>query len=750
MRRTGRFTASAIIAMALLGALCLRCARAHPRPDPQSPDPDTITALKVASAPRLVNLPRIGVNLSPWTYYSAEQYQSNIVMNPGFEPVIDRAIAIEHDVGDGTFSNNAAFLAYPANFWANATFEVLTGQSAGSSGFISNSGVNSSDGLPWFQTVGKTPRLAAGDAISLTRVEPSGGFVAGWSYPSTSAKLVAINTSDHRPGSPGISVAELNLHGTQPTELDQYWDTSPNTIPGGKFLPVNGVWQLSFWARATVGSPTLTVNFQRMSAGSTPWVSQNFILGSGWRQYAVDFTANDTGAPGPIALKFVASNPSPSDNAVRLDDVQLGRPSDFANPLAPAWRSELIGALSALRPGYLRDWQNQLGDTTANRLASAFGRSPERWLPDPTNTLYYFLYGLPDFLSLCSQVGADPWIVIPNALYGSESTALGRYLASAENTYHFSEIVLEFGDENWNGMLEGASIVNPVTMGQAANRAFAKIKAAAGGVPLHLEVNSQWVNPDVGHKAVANAPLANAADVATYFFDTVNATDSAATLFTNLFDMSDAPPLIAQLQSDIPSSVGVDVYEVNLGAIAGDAPESMRDPYVAGQAAGSALADRLITGMYAGVTRQNVWNLAQYDYNTGAAGNVALWGIARDLATSSSFRPTGLALQMLNSAVGGAFYPVSASGPGAGGLNAAAFFNNRKWSFAITSANSTPTTVSITMPSIGIAPTQASQLSASSATSTNESSTEVTIAPADLTGALQVTVPAYGFVVLTP
>src|SRR5579863_5014106 len=706
------------------------------------------TTLVVAASPSINNIPRIGVNLSPWTYYGAEQYQSNIVLNPGFEPIIDRALVSVGAAGALGFNNSGTWPAYADNFWANAAFEVLTGQSAGVTGNIASSQMSGWNGLPWFETVGNAPAVAAGDVISLTRSEASGGFLASWWWPASSNNQISINTADARPGSPGISSGQLKLQAYQNTEIDEYWDTLPNTIPGGKFLPINGAWQLSFWARATVGSPTLTVDFQRLSAGSTPWVGQSFTLGNSWQQYTINFTAADTGSAGTLDLQFIAGSGA---GAVRLDDVQLGRPSDFANPLAPAWRSELIGALSALRPGYLRDWQSQLGDTTANRLASAFGRSPERWEPDPTNTLYGFLYGLPDFLSLCSAVGANPWIVIPNALNDTDMSALGSYLASAQSTYNFSEIVLEFGDENWNALLLPASIIDPITMGQAANRAFAKISAAAGALPLHLVVNSQFVNPWVGQNAVANAPLANAADVATYFFDTVNASDSAATLFTNLFDMSDAPPLIAQLQSDIPSSVGVDVYEVNLGAIAGDAPESMRDPYVAGQAAGSALADRLITGMYAGVTRQNVWNLAQYDYNTGAAGNVALWGIARDLATSSSFRPTGLALQMLNSAVGGAFYPVSASGPGAGGLNAAAFFNNRKWSFAITSANSTPTQITLSLPARRVGKWSVTELNAPSPTATNESSTQVLITsgPA-VSNPITLSIPAYGFVVLLP
>jgi hypothetical protein len=702
------------------------------------------TILTVGLLPVLTDVPRIGVNLSGWTTYGAEQFQSNIVMNPGFEPVIDRTMVIVQNPTSTGFSHHSTWPAYADNFWKNATFEVLSGQSAGVSGTMVSSQKAGAGGLPTFQTAAPAPKLAAGDAVALTQVEGSGGLIPGWWNPASSTGLVTINTGDHRPGSPGVSAGQLSLVGGQATELDYYWDSLPNTLPGGKFLLVTGAWQLSFWARASSGSPSLAVSFQRLSAGAPVWVAQSYPLGSAWQQYTVSFTASDSGAAGPLALKFVASGAGGSQ--VRLDDVALGRPSDTT-----AWRAELVGALQTLRPGYLRDWQNQLGDTAANRLASSFGRSPQRWLPDPANVLYQFLYGLPDFLGLCSQVGANPWVVLPPTLYSSELSALGSYLASAQSSYHFSEVVVEFGDENWNSVFDPAEIGNPVTMGQAANRAFATLSAAAGAaVPLHLVVNSQFVNPWVGQQAVLNAPLANAADVATYVYSTMNATDSPATILSAMFTMSDLPPLVSQLQADLPATLGVDVYEVNLGTIAGSAPESMRDPYVAGQGAGSALAARLLTALYAGVSRQAVFDLAQYNYNTGSSGTVALWGIMHDLTTSSSFRPTGLALEMLNQAVGGDFYPVTAVGPGAAGLTAAAFLNGSAWALAIASANSSPTPVAIVLPVLRTNAWSQFTLAAPTVTTTNETGNQVQIIKTSLSNLSQLTIPPYGFVVVVP
>jgi hypothetical protein len=707
----------------------------------QTAPPLNSSLLTVNPDPTTKNIARIGVNLGSWTTYGAEQYASNVVMNPGFEPVIDRAMVIVKRTNSSGFSDDASGLARADGFWKKATFEVLTGKSAGVTGTIAASLATGGDGLPWFTTSGMAPALAAGDAISVTQKQTA-GVPGGWWLPSASAGHVAINTSDHRPNSAGFSVAELTLQQNQSTEIHYYWDAETNKIPGGKFLPVNGLWQLSFWARATTGSPSLMVTFQRLN-GSKPWVNQTLTLTDQWRQYTVSFEATDNGPVNPLALKFIASGQA--GNAIRLDDVQLGLASDFPG----AWRAQLVGALTSMHPGYLRDWQEQLGDTLANRIGNAFGRGPSRFLPDPNNVTY--LYGLTEFLSLCHQVGAQPWIVVPTTFYDSELTGLGQYLVNQQSTYNFNEIVLEWGNENWNAIFRPGSIQNPIVMGQAANRAFALIRQGAGSsLPLHLVVNGQFVNPWVGSTALANAPMADATDIAPYFFGTFNSSDSSATALSALTSMDDESSLISQLRRETaPRHKDIDVYEVNLSTTAGNAPDSQRDPLVAGMVSGSALANRIITAMNAGVRRQNVFAFAQYQVPT-PVGRTKLWGIMRDLAAADDFRPTGLAVQMLNKAIGGDYHSVTATGPNATTLNAAAFLSNAGWSLAIVSGCANPTRVSIKLPPNGAPPSRSFILSAPSITSTNESGEEVKIVSAPLSGESGITIPAYGLVVLLP
>ena len=709
-----------------------------PTPAPTPTARTSLSAtLSVGSTAQTTNVSRIGINLGNWTLYGAEQFSSNVIMNPGFEPTIDRTIVIVQDVSGSGFSDNAAWLARPNGFWNGASFQVLTGNWAGTTGTIASSLATGSDGLPWFTTAGPAPALATGDAVSVTQTQTS-GEPASWWIQAPSQGYVAINTSDHRPGSPGSSVAELTLQSGQPTEIISFLDSTGV----GKFLLVNGSWQLSFWARSTSGNPNLTVTFERL--GQSPFAQQTVTLTPAWTQTVINFTASDTGPISPLMLQFSAAGVAGS--AVRLDDVQLGRTSDL---LAGGFRAEVIGALQNLHPGYLRDWQFQSGDTLHNRLANAFGRGPSRWVPDSANNMQNFLYSLPDFLALCAQLKAQPWIVVPTTFYDSEFTALGHYLAQAQSTYNFREIVVEFGDENWNGVFRSASIGDAARMGQAANRAFTLLRAAAGAsVPLHLDVNGQFVNIGVGQQAITNAPQADAVDVAPYYFYSLDSTTPQSTAISQMLDESDEPSLISQLAAwTQPLGKSIDIYEVNASTVQGNAPQSQRDPIVAGAVSGTALASRLLTGLLSGVNRQCAFDLAQYDMST-SNGMTALWGIAHDLTASTNFRPTGLAVQMLNTAMSGDFYPVTVSG--ASGLTAAAFWSTAGWSLALTSSNSSPVTVTIALPGGGTAPTRALLLSAPTPTSTNESGPQVGIAQAALGSNLTLTVPAYGLAVLLP
>ena len=337
--------------------------------------------------------------------------------------------------------------------------------------------------------------------------------------------------------------------------------------------------------------------------------------------------------------------------------------------------------------------------------------------------------------------------MVPTTLINSEYTALGSYLAQAQSIYGFREIVVEWGNENWNSVFRAAGIQDPVVMAQVANTGFALIRQAAGPLtPLHMVVNGQFVNPWIGQQAILHAPQADGVDVAPYYFYTLDNGTAQSTAIAQMLNDSDESPLIAQLAATTqPLNKSIGVYEVNASTTQGSAPQAQRDPLVAGEISGTALAARLLTGINTGVKRQLVWNLAQFDLCT-ANGVTALYGIAHDLTASSNFRPTGLAVEMLNTAISGDLYPVTVTG--ADGLTAAAFLSSAGWAMAITSSSPAAITVGITLPSTGTPPSRIMQLLAPHLTSTNEAGQQVTINAGSLGNNLQVGIPPFGLVIL--
>jgi hypothetical protein len=148
------------------------------------------------------------------------------------------------------------------------------------------------------------------------------------------------------------------------------------------------------------------------------------------------------------------------------------------------------------------------------------------------------------------------------------------------------------------------------------------------------------------------------------------------------------------------------------------------------------------------VQRQLAWDLSSYaDRISPSIGSVYLWGMARDVAAADNFRPTGLALQMLNNAINGDYYPITISGAASKQLSAAGFLSTSGWTAVIASSNPTDSAVAITFPASGKPPTRAYLLSAPSITADNEINTNVQVVPTTISGGV-VIVPAYSVVTI--
>jgi hypothetical protein len=672
-----------------------------------------------------------GINLGFRSSWGAEQLMSNVVMNPGFEGIVDRCLVAALPVDRYRFLDKAKWNGRADEFWAGAEYQVRTGRAAGFTGKIVSSRKTGFEGLPEFTTSEPLPPMEPGDRITLTKLTDD-QLPTQWWIPAESSGQVGISR-EPRPGSAGIRSLRLRPQPNSAAEIHSYLDTIGSRA--GALLPITGNWRLAFWTRAPKGAG-LTVKFGR--TGGHAWVNRTAVVPEHWQRMVIDFASGGDAGRGALDLCFRASG------ELLLDDVEL---ESIRFPHA-AFRREVLDTLTTLHPSYLRDWQGQLGDTLDNRLAPEGARRASRYRAGGYEATE-FLYSLPEFLDLCRQVHANPWIVAATTFSDAEWAGLGRYLRSRAADDRFTEIMVEFGNENWNSLFSAAGIAEADLHADAAARGFRALGDASSGLPIKAVVNAQYANPgavaDLSRRISFPALIA----VAPYFLRSLPAAQTAPERLSALFagDGETLPGLAHRIHGQ--HDLGV--YEINLHTTEGDAPGDGRVPIVAGAASGTALAMHLLDGLALDIRRQCVYVLSGFDYRLpDPLGYSPLWGVARDLGPTRRLRPTGLALALLNKAVAGDLYKCRIPFRG---LTVAPFRSGSGWSLVVASSASEPRDVQIEFPEIRGAPLPARCLTlrSSSPLDTNEESERVTIANEPIVAAgrvIRVHVPAYGLVVL--
>lgn len=683
-------------------------------------------------------VPRLGLNLGEWMAWGAAQFPANVLKNPGFEGLIDRAIVIVKAADKQGFSDDTAWTKRPDGFWAGAHYDVRSGVDAGMQGVIFDSQA-SKQGLPEFTVTGTAPNLKPGDAVSLTRINDN-GLPSQWWFSAGLLPGQLTVSKDKRPHSSGIRTLALKPLPEKPVEVLSYLDAIGDRA--GKLLPVNGAWKLRFWLKQIEPGASVTVSFRRIN-GSKPFFQETFQATEKWQLITRRFTATDDGQPATLALSFRSESNS---GAVLLDDAELG---PVAKSEAPPFRRELVAALKQLQPGYLRDWQGQLGDTFQNRTADVFARRASRYRPGSEST---FSYNLHDFLQLAAAVGSQPWIIVPPTMGDKELQQLGDYLSKQIGVFHFKEMLVEFGNENWNPVFRPAGIPDYQAHGQAATRAFQQLLAGAKQHPaLRTVVNGQYVNPWLSAKFLNGVNNADALAIAPYFLFKLDGTENP---LTALFDQDDFfQETLAATQA---AGKELMVYEVNLHATSGNASSVNRDIATTSAAAGAALAKRLLTALNLGIKRQCLYTLAQYDAyidsQQSQRGLVKLWGVARDLGGSPRLRPTGLVMAMINKVLPADIHSIKSLAADDKAITLTAFHNATGWALAAVSAKAQPQKITVSFPaSKTTRHWRVLRLDSQSPTDNNEENENVRIteeAVRSQNGQVSLMLPPYSFAIM--
>lgn len=681
---------------------------------------------------------RIGINLGTWTTWGAEQFSGNILMNPGFEGYVDRVIVVNARSDVSSFSDDADW-GYDDDYWKGAFFEVRTGAAKGTYGKITHSLRKGTNGLPQYVTEKPLPPLALQEIITLTKLGEDEQVPLWWIADSSKGR-VSIDKIEKRLGSTGVQSLVLEPSAGAPAEVDHYLDAMADKA--GKLLLVEGAWRFSFWAKSNIVGNTIHLFFRRIN-GEKAFFEQIVPLSDEWKEYTFDFQANDRGVPQTLQLKMGAVG---DRGKVWVDDVFLG-------PVQPdnktSFRQEVVDVLLKLKPSFIRDTQGQLGDTFKNRIADIYSRRAIASRAYAGVRSLSTGYSIPDLLQLCRAVGANPWIVIPPTFSGEEALALGKFLAQNANKTLFSTVIVEFGNENWNWLFRATGIPYPQTHGYIAEQIFEQVQLGAGAVVnLRKVVNGQFASPEKAVEFARSTPSADTLAIAPYLFMSMETGSSPQQNLPAMFASGqEAMKQIVDLLKPLKKNLAI--YEINLHTTEGSATTHERELYTAGEAAGSALAKRLIEGMVLGIHPEMVFSLSQFDTAAQNQSRAKLWGVTRDFGVTSRLRPQGLAMIMLNGVVGGALHLLT---PIEGGdeLTAVAFNQHGQWKAAVVNASEVVQEIVVTFPE-GKLPTSSWTLHAKAPLDTNEDAENVVVAASTLESkgrTISFTVPPWGLVVL--
>jgi hypothetical protein len=705
-----------------------------------SVEADTGLQFQVDPQAMTSNSPRLGINLGDWSAWGASQLPINVLKNPGFEGIIDRAIIIVKAADAFGFSDNTVWTQRPDGFWAGAQYDVRSGAQAGTQGVLFDSLAVGKQKLPEFIVTGKAPALLPGDVVSLTRVNDKELPSQWWFSKDLLPGQLTVVSNDKRPGSPGVRALALKPLPGKPVEILSYLDAIGDRA--GKLLPIKGIWKLCFWMRQTEPGAKITVSFRRLNGGEA-FYQETFQPTAQWQVFERSFNAQDNGAPGTLELSLRSEG---NNGSIVLDDMELG---SVSGSNASSFRPELLTVLKQLQPGYLRDWQGQLGDTFKNRAAILFARRASRYRPGEESS---FSYNLEEFFQLAQAVGSQPWIIVPPTMGDQELRKLGQYLSSQIKAFHFKEMLVEFGNENWNSVFRPAGIPDYKAHGEAATRAFQQLMKGAKNHPaIRTIVNGQYVNPWLSLKFLDGVPNAHALAVAPYFLFKLDETDN---LLTALFEQDDF--YTETMAATLTRGKELMIYEVNLHTTLGNASSTTRELATTSSAAGAALARRLMTALNLGVKRQCLYTLAQYDAFIEPSPDkreiVKLWGVVRDLGDTQRFRPTGLVMAMLNQVLPADIHKVNSLDADVDkNITLTAFHNTKGWALAAVSAKAYQQKITIHFPGKQQQLWRVLRLDSPSPTASNENNENVRIKEEHMISqndTISLTIPAYGFVVM--
>jgi len=633
-----------------------------------------VTHLRVTNRVILPGVTRLGINLGEQTYYDSGQMMRNLLYrNPGFEGMAYRSILHCLSSGPSNCTDTRHSFTWPSGFWDGASYEVLDGAAVGRKGSVGSSGPSGGGYGLTLDSAG--PAIGTGDWLAVSKEFPGDPSSGWWPQLTGGAKLEA-ERKDLSPETGGRQALRIaaSLPG-QSVELKSYFDS----MEGFTFVRLRGLYRLSFRAKGLAGTRTIHAHVKRIVNGKADYLEQDFQLTPAWADYHAEFMVEEGPTPtGPVEAGF-----SVAGGSLLLDDVDLEQVSGDASNRT-AFRDEVVQTLRDVRPGVLRLMSShaQLGGTVDNLLSPPSARQRpgfSTWL----TTMEDIPIGIPEFLELCREVGAEPWIVAPTAMSADEARKLAEYLAGSANvaggaaraaagrrepwTRAFKTIHIELGNETWNGIFQGETIDDPAAYGRRADRIFNVVRSAAGADAgqFDLVVGGQAANPRRSGEVLRSAPSANSLAIAPYLMISVTKWGDDDELYGPLMAQPEQMSRDGVVQATQAAAGGrqLAVYEVNLHTTEGSASQAVLDRLTPSTAAGVAVTGHMLRMMRDhGVRDEMLFSLPQFRFKRADGALVRLWGSVVDMGVTGRERPQLLAESLANRGIRGDMTNVEISG----------------------------------------------------------------------------------------
>jgi hypothetical protein len=454
------------------------------------------------------------------------------------------------------------------------------------------------------------------------------------------------------------------------------------------------------------------------------------------------------------------NNTAKSGAAIYLDDAYLGR----TQTATTGFRDEMITTLQAINPGSIRLMEGGTMAATRVSLEGLSSCTPGQGAaPDSPGTCDFqhgpadtantyggqWTYSSADLYPLANQFSSAPWFSISNAFSDADLKTFIDNACTALSTYpNIPSIWIEQSNEEWNvgspsfSIRYGSGNLGQLGYGGEAGRNFSIMSTeAASQCPslaskIHYVIGNQACNAGVVGTAMAGASAAGfaipntsqyGADDAFYYAGNGNSVSSvsgsltaqAAAYATAFFGY--VPPFLGPQGTGcinnggggdwafIGSNNTISVYET--GPTGYNGPGTTEQGYLSqgGYPSAGWMAEAWLMGqqgenegghVQGRMPIQNEFTLMQTEFGVGP-----LWGIVHDLdsdfgPTFPHLRPIAMGEEVVNKAIGGAYYPVKA--PSGTVINA--YQNAGAWSAALVNTTASPITLTVQFPSSGSMP----------------------------------------------